>query len=520
MSKKKKRVPKYTPISQHKLKKGKLITRMNELNVKTTDWERDLLPEHIWIGLLSNIYIQREWQNLFEKFLDALDEYAPKDKTIFGYISDFGLILPDAREDFLKKNEELIYRAFYRPLGRIITFYPEAPCFWLLQKKYLDAERPIDPIVELTKISESILRLMPGKDAYTGHIRAMPFSRMLKHGKIYFKEGMEIAELLPKYPTECNEDEKYYVQSQVRNFMQMEFQREEHYIQRKWPRYFWKRNLELVPCIPHSIENKRITSLDKDDIKILHDRIEKNSQIVIDFLKEISMKYKYDLYDTERDEILLGLFSRLTRLYVLVLSNPPLWSRDIAAILLRCLADTVITFAYLAKKGTEDDFREFKTYGEGKEKLLMLHLQDTYPEKRSLEGKNSEEIAEEMGWGFSPELIDIELSNWTSKSARDLAINADLAEVYRLVYDPASSDIHGTWMSLTKSNLVRCIQPLHGFHRMPRYTEPHLFINTLDAIQRVYLEGVKAGIQHLDFPAFKSNLEDLNIVKKKDKDKT
>lgn len=492
---------------------------MADLNIQPIDWERDLLPEYLWIELLSNTYVQLEWQNLYEKLLDALDTYCPEDKIILGLISDFGLIPADKRKDFLKNNEELVQRAFYKPMGRIITFYPEAPCYWLLQKKYLDIERPVDLKVELGKLSESVLRLMPGKDLHTGHIRAMSFFRGLKHkhGKVHFIRGMKIARLLPNYPGECNEDEKYYVQSQVRNMMHLFFLRDEIYLERRWPKYFWNRNLELVPCAPHPIKIKKRTSLSEDDIKQLYELIDRNSQIAIDYIREISLKHKYDLYDTERGEILLGLFSRLTRLYVLILSNPPLWSRDIAGILLRCLAETAIIFAYLTKKGTEDEFQKFKAYGEGKEKLLMLHLQDTYPEKKSIEGKTSEEIAEEMGWGFTPELIDIELSDWTDKPTRELALAVGLGEIYRLVFDPASSHVHGTWISLEKSNLIRCIQPLHRFHRMPQYIEPPLFVNTLDVVQRIYLKCIEIGNKQLNFPQMKSNFKDIRLYLKKGK---
>ena len=89
----------------------------------------------------------------------------------------------------------------------------------------------------------------------------------------------------------------------------------------------------------------------------------------------------------------------------------------------------------------------------------MLHLQDTYAGKKSLEGKAAEEIAEDLGGGFMPELIDIELADWTKKSERELAIDAGLEEIYRLVFDPTSPDIHGTWISLKNSNLGRCAQP-------------------------------------------------------------
>ena len=40
-----------------------------------------------------------------------------------------------------------------------------------------------------------------------------------------------------------------------------------------------------------------------------------NAEIAAKHLQKISREYRYDIYAPERDEILLGLFSRLTRLY-------------------------------------------------------------------------------------------------------------------------------------------------------------------------------------------------------------
>jgi hypothetical protein len=510
VSKKKKSLKSYSSLTAHKREKSKLIAPLHRIQqLEVLDWERDILPEHLWIESLSSTYLEDVWQKIYEKFLDALDEYCPEGIDIYGFISDFVLIPADKREEFVNKNEHLIYEAFYKPFGRIIAFYPESPCYWLLQKKYLDIERPLDSAVELRKLSAMILRLMPGKDLYAGHIRTLPLSRALKHGHVYFKRGMEIAELLPKYPKNCNEDEKYRVQQFARMMINMEFQRLKHYKAREWPRYFWRLNLDLVPCVPRSIEFKKNLLLNDSDINMLRKCLEKNSNTAIDYLEEISLKHRYDLYETEKDEILLGLFSRLTRLYVLISLDSNFWARDIAGIMLRCLTDTAISFGYLAKAGTEKEFKEFKCYGEGKEKLLMLHLQDTYSEKKSLEGRSCEEIAEEMGWSFMPELIDIELGNWTKKSARELAIEAELEELYRIIYDPTSSDLHGTWMSIKKSNLVRCIQPLHRFHRMPLFNEPPLFVHTIKAVQDIYLRCVKIGMEVLEFPEMRAQFGEI-----------
>lgn len=510
MSKKKKKSGKYSSISSHNRHKSKLIAPINKLPMEVLNWERDFLPEHIWLECLSSTYPENIWLGLYNGFLDELDKYFPERIIMYGFITDFGLIPQDKREEFIKNNEQLIYDVFYKPFGRIIAFYPESPCYWLLQEKHLEEEGPLDPTIELRKLTECVLRLLPGKDLYAGHLRAVPLNRAFKYDRIRLSQKLKVIDLLPKYPIECSDDEKYRVQQFARMTMNIQYQQIEHYKGREWPKYFWRHNFDIVPCIPRYINLKKFTSLSDTDIKLVYEIIEKNANTAIDYLNEVTIKHRYDLYNPERDEILLGLFSRLTRLHILISLSPNLWPRDVAGIMLRCLVETAITFAYLSKVGTEKEFEEFRSYGEGKEKLLLLHLQDTYPEKKTLEGRSAEDIASELGGGFTPELINIELGYWTKKSIRDLAIDAKVEDLYRLVYDPTSSDVHGTWISVKNSNLVKCAQPLHRFHRMPQYFEPPAFINTIDAVQRIYLKCVDIGIRVLQFPGMKIPLEEVS----------
>jgi len=349
-------------ISGHKRYKSKLLSPLHDLPVETVEWERDLLPEHIWIECLSNAYPERIWFSLYERFLDELEKYRPKGITIYGFITDFGLIPYDKRKEFLINNKQLIYESFYKPIGRIIAFYPESPAYWLLQKEYLEHDGRLDPVIELQKLSNCVLRLLPGNDLHAGHIRVFPLARMLKHGRLRFPQGMEIVDLLPKYPKQCTDEEKYFVQQFARTTMNIEFLRLQHYKSREWPEYFWRHNFDIVPCKPHFIDSGSETSLGPSKASSLHKLLEKNANVAIEYLNDVSVKRKCDLYSPERDEILMGLFSRLTRLYVLIARSPDLWARDIAGILTRCLVDTAITFVYLAKGGTDKDFEDFKRF--------------------------------------------------------------------------------------------------------------------------------------------------------------
>jgi hypothetical protein len=179
--------------------------------------------------------------------------------------------------------------------------------------------------------------------------------------------------------------------------------------------------------------------------------------------------------------------------------DPNLWSRDTSGIFLRCLADTAITFGYLAKRGTAQDFQRFREYGEGQEKLLLLHLEESYPDEASLEGRAAAAIGQDLGV-LAPMLLQIELGSWSGKDTRTLAIEAGLERLYRLVFTPGSGDVHGTWASLAKSNLAYCGQALHRFHRLPSFSEPPFYLHVMVAAQDLLDSCIATGVEHKGFP--------------------
>ena len=162
-------------------------------------------------------------------------------------------------------------------------------------------------------------------------MRALPLNRLFKHNKIFLTRGKfdDLIDLLPKYPVNCTEDEQYRVQQFARITMNLTFMNNDRYKSRSWPIYFWRHNLDLVPC--HPVEGSlRKGDLNKDEeIKDLQSRLWENCIILMKYIDKIGMQYKYDLYKPITNEIKLGLFSRIARLYISFISNPFLWTRDL-----------------------------------------------------------------------------------------------------------------------------------------------------------------------------------------------
>ena len=494
---------KFTPIDKHKFSGSVLTTQLTDSNMSIVDWERDLMPEHIWIDLLANEYKQLNWLKIYNDFADKIDASLEKDhKTPFlGLISDFGMLSDSERSNFLSSNKDFAFRAFFKPVGKILSLYPNNPANWLILDDWKNIEK-IDFELELNRLAKSLYRLVEAKDLYAGNIRTIPLTRLFKHKKIFHpvSKSDELIKLLIKYPGGCSEKEKYRVQQHARIIINMTIMKSDRYKNNKWPKYFWRHNYDLAPCKPMSGSITEGDFSDEDDIRNLQISLWENCVILMKYLDKIGMQYKYDLYNPLFDEIKLGLFSRIIRLYISFVSIPFLWTRDLSGIMLRCIGETAIIYFYLVKKGSEEELLKFQEYSLGKEKLLMLHMQDTLKEKATLEGKSMDDISDEIGGDFIAELQKIELKNWTKKNIRELSKEVDLDNIYRWVIDPSSAEIHGSWNSLRKSNLVICQQILHRFHRIPKFYEPPIFIIPIYVATEIYTMCENLAVDELGCP--------------------
>lgn len=491
----------HTGLDQHKRDGSVLRTQLSTLRSRldVSMWDRDWLPEFLWIAALSEDFSSDTVHRPYYRFMDVIDKYWPSNEMpAFGLLSDFALLY-DRADEIWTNHEDILIELFHRTIGRILAFYPDNPASWLIRPELIERGGPLDPNVELGKLRKLLMKLFPGRGGEVGHLRVLPLGRLLKHGSIKFPPDPQIIDVFPRYPHATTDDENKIVQSMTRALMNTILPTEKRYQSKAWPKYFWRHNLNLACCNPRRLPIMGTKPLSMNYLSSVEKVLEQNAKNAREFLARVAREHKYDLYSPERDEILLGLLSRIVRLYDLIAKDANLWARDTAGIMLRCLVDAAITFCFLSEKGDEDDFKKFREYGEGQEKLLMLHLQDAYPEDESLEGRTPEALSEELG-GFTPELLDIELGHWTKKDARKLAGSVNMERFYRLVYSPASSDLHGSWFSLKHSSFVRCIEPLHRFHRIPTYMEPLAYLATINAASEILAHSFRVGQERFGFP--------------------
>ncbi len=489
-------LPRHTPLSRHAKKGSTLTPPLAALPLQTVNWERDLLPEHLLIACLADRFGLDSFHGAFTALMDAIDEVWEEKDVAWGLVSDFGLIPQAKRSQFLASNASLLEDAVLDSAAGILSLYPACPAAWILPATLGSTGVDLDELARLRRLVEELLR---GKEPFAARIRMMPFSRLVKHGRIHFAEGLEITELLPRYPGRCTDEERRKAEAMVRAAMNVEIPERESLGSSTWARDFWRRNGELTDCKPAFMVIRSGKLLTEDRAEVLKKAVIANIDAAEEYLSALAQAKIPDIYSPQRDEVMLGLFARITRLYVALAANPELWPRDLGSILCRCLADTVITFCYLAKRGTDEDFAAFIRHGEGQEKLLMLHLEESYPGETSAEGRDAGMISTGLG-AFAAEALSIELGHWNKKDTRKLAQEIGMEKLYHLVFSPMSSDVHGTWASIKAANLAYCTEPLHRYHRLPAVTEPPLYLTFVALATELYERSVDAAVAHLGYP--------------------
>ena len=505
----------YTSIRKHKVVGKKIVHPLSELPIELIKWDRDLIPEFLWIDALAQTYAKLSWHKIFSDLLDKIEARVTGDMLLLGFLSDFGKVPSDVRSSILTEHRDFIIYAFAEPIGRLLALYPECPASWLIPPDWRN-QTQIDFEIELNGLEKALLRLYKQNDSYCGYLRMIPLTRIIKHGKCHFKRGTKFVELLPKYPDQCTEDEKAFVESIGRCIVNQHLMYGNAFgdINSKWSQYFWRHNFDLSSC---RYEKKTFVSVDADLEKKIFDGVintaNNNAKLLIKYLDDIVLKIKIDLYNPDKDEVVLGLFSRFIRLCFIFFNTPELWSQDLSRILLRCLADTCITLCFLLKENDDQLFKDFIEYGKGQEKLLMLHLQDSHPNGIGPSGETTAKLADELGGWIAPELINIDLAGWTKLTMREMAKKCGFLKMYRLVYAPASADIHGTWTSIKNMNLTRCANPLHRFHRIPQKMEVPLFLTPLIIAADIWETLVKFCEEHYAFPHFTEELDDFTKIK-------
>lgn len=171
-------------------------------------------------------------------------------------------------------------------------------------------------------------------------------------------------------------------------------------------------------------------------------------------------------------EVLLGFLSRQCYLAAMLTHAMSSWHIEFGATVTRSMIELHISASWIALD-LEKRARMYINHGLGQQKLLVEKLKM----KLKNEGKSPETDEAYLNWKawleseMNSEFVEVDVANWSGKSIREMAEEAKLKEMFDFVYQPLSFVAHGTWNFIARAHLKVCSDPLHGFHRIPRFPE-------------------------------------------------
>jgi len=178
--------------------------------------------------------------------------------------------------------------------------------------------------------------------------------------------------------------------------------------------------------------------------------------------------WSLDLTQREVHEVVGGLLARQVTLGIQLASSPGIWNGHVAPVILRTMADTLITIAWIVDEPV-DRARKFIHYGLGQEKLEIEHRREQL-RKSGRDPEQDPVVQHRKAWLDSQRrefFTEVNLGSWSGISTRQMAEQAGSLGLYRYAYQPFSAATHSTWQHVARYNLVHCESPLHRHHRIP-----------------------------------------------------
>ena len=207
-------------------------------------WVNDLVPELVWLALLSDRHGLKTGTDLARRLaLAAINAREAKPKKWFALTSAYAEL--DASEQkavVAKLEEDGAAQQIREALSPLLTFYPECPL------SFLFADLPRSGNDSLEKFKDVLVSIFDKRDTLGtfGQATAVYIAFVSDMLKVF--EGLALANFpaIEEFP---NTEESQRVASSVRLAVLLMFNRHFKADQSAaWISYFWKRGLELDDC--------------------------------------------------------------------------------------------------------------------------------------------------------------------------------------------------------------------------------------------------------------------------------
>ena len=443
------------------------LTRSREMGVsiQAIQWRKMMLPELIWLAPLVHDHGYQRACMLASALSNNAGEAANwKIFPHIGTVSWFAKLSSVQKSQVRRRLQAAgVLDDIRKSIAPIVKLYPRFPLKFLFGSE--------KPTVAKKEAMEYLAPLL-WECLFRGErlpmlIQGVFYAMELASGRMSFAEGMD-----PPLPQDLEDYPKSEESERAAGFIRCTVgQMEAIPVDSFWPEYFWQRGNDLGGCRIPSEPGVAVGEVSQAFIMYHLECYRHYCDEATQIWETAETKRRFNLFDQVRGEVLFGLAARIYRLAVQVTSFIPNWVEDIGQIYVRMAVESYIYWVWFRNHATDEDFKKFYEHGLGQQKLYSEHIRSVLEE----EGLSQEEIEEgNAGLEFLKnhklaEMVTVPLGNPVGKDLRKIAKEADLGEIYSLVFAPTSSMVHGMYDSLERYYLRRCVNPFHCLHRVPFY---------------------------------------------------
>ncbi len=438
----------HSKLSDHKFKKGKFITPINEIMSelgKEESWYYGRLPEYIWLALILDYYGRKDGLAKCYVIIKKLHQLAPRLTT--PRLSKILELDNEVQQEFYGFILNTISPDVMVSLTAIFT-YSKYPCF---SSYFCIPSSLVDDRIK--KISAVMEKTSDHQTHFSTDIRFVVLYFELLSDRLHMPK--EILDLILEYPRLSHADEKMkMIRPTIRSSEMVQMAIEPY--NENYLNLFWEEVSRMSDCELFYVDMA-------DDIP--------DTQEYVAHIKAV-LSYYSELLTITRplDNKMLVLLAIATYSYkrILELVEHKLFHTISGRSIARGLIENYIMMKYLLKEegNHKDIWTEYQYYGIGQYKLIVERIKESGKELTDshVQVKYMDILVNEYK---NKEFIDMDTTYFDKKNVREKAISVDEKELFGFYYDYDSAFEHGLWGAIRESSLIKCSSPAHQYHCVP-----------------------------------------------------
>lgn len=481
MAKKSKR--QNTRLVQHRQQGKVLKPPLRTLPLQRVQWLRDVFPDMLWlcslisIDNLRGLLIASRIIDIIDGVLDAVapcgDTRRPENLIVDGSLLSLEGVPSETRLAVLDalQEQEIYEYGFPREFAHALGMYPSAPGSWLI-RPWQDRGLSIDWEIAQRFLDRVINDCRSGQDLVPTRAKFLWLRGLVKAGRVSIPLKSDIPDLFSRYPTQITEEERRYTEPTIRAIFGSIVQtldESSRTARVSWAQQFWRSNWHKYPC---TLPESPGFGADSDALRATREQFYERARALQQRFLDVAQITDPDLHSPDRYEVLTGIVGFALRSVYAASRTPTLWSGEHGSPMLRSVVEALILLRWLVRHDQPEIYERFKDYSRGHLKLQKLHLEE-YLDSLDNPPQGLEEHCEYLdalvNQDIWEEFQEIRLQGtFSGIDVRKMAIEVGMELEYKLLFAPLSSTAHGEWAALDQYALLRCANPLHRWHRVPR----------------------------------------------------